>query len=95
MNVLETALHHPQINTLDYWTNDPTHIEVMRASDVVAVSYLITHESDNLEICLVTGANRSFVRDTRNGATMYKAVQPSLCLAVEAYISRRKETFSV
>ena len=94
MNVLETALHHPQIDTLDYWTNDPTHIEMMKASDVT-VSYLITHESDNLEICLVTGANRSFVRDTRNGATMYKAVQSSLCLAVKTYISRRKETFSV
>ena len=95
MNSLQAALEHPQINCLDYWTNLPTHVERMIGPGDADRGFLVTHESEHLELCLVTFARRAFVRDTRNGATLYTTVQPSLCLAVETYISRRKEPFSV
>ena len=90
MNVLETALHHPQINCLDYWTNLPTHVERMIGAGNADRGFLITHESEHLEFCLVTFANRAFVRDKRNSATIYRHMDTELCQMVELHFTRKE-----
>ena len=82
MNALEAVLERPELDSPDYWTDHPTDIEQI-STENIPVGYLITHESEDIQICLVTRAHRSFVRDKASGATMYKSVSPSLCLAVE------------
>ena len=51
--------------------------------------FLITHESEHLEFCLVTFANRAFVRDKRNSATIYRHMDTELCQMVELHFTRK------
>ena len=89
-NKLDALLQHPQLDCLDYWTNLPTHVETMIAPGGIDAGYLITHESETHELCLVTGANRAFVRDKRNGASVDRLMSPDLCRKVEIYFRKEK-----
>ena len=54
--------------------------------------YLITHETETHEICLVTPANRAFVRDKRNSASLYRHMSPDLCGLVETHFNRKEKS---
>ena len=90
-NELDALLQHPQLDCLDYWTKLPTHVESMIGPGDIPQGYLITHETETHEICLVTSANRAFVRDRRNGEALYRHMTPDLCGLVETYFKRQAE----
>lgn len=87
---LDALLRHPQLDCLDYWTNLPTDVEIMIAPGGQDAGYLITHESETHELCLVTGANRTFVRDKRNGASVDRLMSPNLCRKIEIYFNEKE-----
>ena len=89
-NELDALLQHPQLDCPDYWTNLPTHVETMIAPGGIDAGYLITHESEHHELCLVTSANRAFVRDKRNSASLYRHMSPDLCGLVESHYNERE-----
>ena len=88
---LDALPQHPQLDCLDYWTKLPTHVESMIGPGDVPQGYLITHETETHEICLVTSANRAFVRDRRNGEALYRHMSPDLCGLVETYFRKQTE----
>lgn len=83
--ILETELDHPDLNTAHYWTTNPTHVEVMRQPDNRFIGYLITHETANIEVCLVTGASQAFARWRKTGASVYRDVDWTMCREVTAF----------
>ena len=85
--LLQGALDNPRTATPDYWTTNPSAIEGMIGPGGILRGYLITHETDDIEICLVTCARRAFVRQKQTGATLHKTIDTSLCRIVEACIT--------
>ena len=85
-DMLKSSLDHPDINQTNYWTNDPTHIEEMRQGDSF-IGYLITHETETIEVCLLTCAAKAFARCRKTGATLYRVVSASMCREVSTRLS--------
>ena len=89
---LDALLQHPHLDCLDYWTKLPTHVERMIGPGDIPQGYLITHESEHHELCLVTSANRAFVRDKRTGASLYRLMSRELCGLVEIHFDRKEKS---
>lgn len=88
--ILETSLLHPDLNTAGYWTNNDAQVEVMRSPSRQFLGYLITRETDGMELCLVTYASKAFARCRATGATMYREIDWRMCRDVTAHFSNRE-----
>lgn len=84
-DILETELGHPDLNKAHYWTTNPTTVEVMRHGDNRFIGYLITHETEHIEVCLTTGASKAFARCRKTGAAVYRDVDWATCREVTAF----------
>ena len=88
--ILQTSLDHPDINKACYLTDNPTQIEKFFGGDQM-LGYLITHETENIEVCLTTSAKKAFAPCRKTGAAVKRNVDCWMCREVESYF--RKEGF--
>ena len=85
--ILESALDRADINKAVYWTSDPTDVEIMSAPGNPSF-YLITHETKNLEICLVTVPAKAFARCRKTGAYLERKVSRMMCDQVQKHFRK-------
>ena len=87
---VDNTIESGDLDTLNYWISNATGVKTQRGVGGTPKGYLITHDTDRLEICLMTGDNRAFVKHKVTGYTAYRDIEPIVCSQMEDYYSLRK-----
>lgn len=88
--ILTCSLRNPDIDKSIYWMSEPSHVERM-SFGAIGAGYLITHETEHIEVCLVTVPAKAFARCRKTGAHVERKVPRRMCDDVQAYYNLKPE----